>query len=340
MSKLVGLEMKDGSIKYLWKEKNVYSPWNPFSFIAPWVSSYKNPNLMYIDLKGCHSLERFPDVSGAPNIRFLNLAFCENMVEVDESVGSLKNLILLDMSRCHKLKCLPSMLKTKSLMTLNLCGCWSLKRIPEFSPCMVNLSNLLIRNCSEIEEVPSSIKSLSNLRNLNLTGCTSLKIIPNSISELKCLHTLGLCGCKYLQTLLDFQSMESLEVLIIDSINIHGLTNSRYLRKLELLGDLGDNDFPTNLHGLSSLEELFITSNSDLIQLPESISHLSTLKHLSICRCSRLQTLHGLPEGINVLTVKDCPSLKKIDDLNIKYKCLNSIQISGCGRFDQSYTAI
>nr|XP_043633006.1 disease resistance protein Roq1-like [Erigeron canadensis] len=127
MSKLVGLEMKDGNTKHLWKGKNVYNPWNPLSLIAPRVSSYNNPNLRYIHLKGCYSLERFPDVSGAPNIQILNLSFCENMVEVDESVGSLKILILLDMRSCHKLKCLPSMLKTKSLMTLILCGCCLLK---------------------------------------------------------------------------------------------------------------------------------------------------------------------------------------------------------------------
>nr|XP_043633002.1 disease resistance-like protein DSC1 [Erigeron canadensis] len=272
MNKIVGLEMENGKIEQLWKEEKIMLQ-----------------NLKFIHLHFCGSLKRFPDVSGAPNIESLILYGCENMVEVDESVGSLEKLFHLEIIRCSKLKCFPSVLQMKSLETLILRACWSLKIISEFSPCMVNLSNIDISNMG-LEK-------------------TSFKSILNSIQELKCLNTLR-----------------------IDSIHIHALTNFCYLRKLYLRNDLGDNDFPKNLRGLSALEELHISFNSKLIQLPESISHLSGLKHLLIRYCKGLKTLHGLPTGIQVLTVDDCGLLEKIEDLSKLYKCLNKIQILRCAK--------
>nr|XP_043632997.1 disease resistance protein Roq1-like [Erigeron canadensis] len=182
MSKLVGLEMKYGKLKHLWKEKKVYGAWNPIAYLAPEVSLYKNSNLKFINLVSSDYLQRFPDVSGAPNIESINLKLCWNLVEVDESVGSLKKLLHLDMYGCSSLKCLPSMLHTESLRTLILSQCRFLERIPEFSPCMVNLYILDISQCHTIEELPSSIKYLSRLQELDVTDCRSLKNIPNSLS--------------------------------------------------------------------------------------------------------------------------------------------------------------
>nr|XP_043634499.1 disease resistance protein Roq1-like isoform X2 [Erigeron canadensis] len=316
MSKLVGLEMEWGNIKHLWEGKKIMLQ-----------------NLKFINLRNCGSLKRFPDVSGAPNIERLDLSACGDLVEVDESVGSLKKLIYWDMTLCYKLKCLPSMLQMDSLETLILPRCHSLKRIPGFSPCMVNLSKIDITECYKIEEVPSSIKHLSNLSYLNLDLC-SFKNIPNSISELKYLNTISLSSCKELQKLPDdFQNMESLEMLHIDSIHIHALTNFPYLRKLHLVGPLEHTDFPKNLRGLSSLEELHIRRNFWLYHLPESISHLSSLKLLLIennIDHIGLVTLHGLPPGIQVLTVYGCKTLEKIEDLSKEYNFLNKIQISDC----------
>nr|XP_043633016.1 disease resistance protein Roq1-like [Erigeron canadensis] len=336
MSKLVGLQMYRAEIKHLWKGKKVYSTWNPLSYFASEVSLNKNVSLKFIELRWCKSLTKFPDVSAAPNLESLDLSFCSNLVEVDESVGSLKRLLYLDMRGCYELWHLPSMLQMDSLETLILTLCESLRRIPEFSPCMVNLSKLDMSHCSNIKEVHSSLKYLSNLSYLDLSYCSKLKNIPTLIWEFKCLNTLGLCGSWKLGKLRDnFQSMESLKELHIKSFHIHALTNSCYLRKLYLYGPLGNDDFPKNLHGLSSLEELHISCNPKLVQLPESISHLSNLRYLVIGRCNGLQALHGFPPGIQRLTVQCCDSLEKIEDLSKEYECLNKILISYCPKLLQ-----
>lgn len=297
-------------------------------------------NLKFIHLLDCGCLLRFPDVSGAPNIEMLILSRCENLVEVHESLVFLKRLVYLDMSDCGKLKFLPSTIETESLETLILSDCTSLERLPEFSLCMVKLSHIDFGSCFRIEELPSSIRHLSRLSFLNLNGCTSLTNIPNSICELKSLKTLHLHGCWKLRKLPnEFGRMENLEELHIgqtESINFRALTNLCFLRKLDLSWCLiGDEDFPQNLHGFSALEELNLRDNHELIRLPTSFSHLSRLKYLELNGCRRLQNLHGLPSGIQVLKASYCSSLEKIEDLAKEHEWLYNIWLFGCTKLLQ-----
>ncbi|KAK9050580.1 hypothetical protein SSX86_030450 [Deinandra increscens subsp. villosa] len=292
-SKLVGLQMDYANIKYLWKGRKIML------------------NLKFIHLKNLVFLARFPDVSGSPNIERLILSQCFDLVEVHESLGFLKRLVYLDMSDCLKLKRLPSRMEMESLDTLKLTYCTSLERIPEFSPCMVKLSCLDLSCCYKIEELPSSIRYLSNLSSLNLHRCCRLKSIPNH-----------------------FRSMINLEVLSLGdamSFNFRDLKNLRSLRKLDLIGNqIGEEDFPRNLDGFFSLEELRLNSNSKLVKLPTTISHLSHLKQLELDDCDQIQSLPSLPSGIQVLTAINCTSLERIEDLSKEYECLYNIRLFGC----------
>ncbi|KAL8201942.1 hypothetical protein R6Q57_011089 [Mikania cordata] len=253
-SKLVGLEMEYAKIQHLWKGTKIM------------------PNLKFIHLKNLDCLTRFPDVLEAPNIERLILSQCDNLVEVHESVGFLKRLIHLGMNHCMKLNRLPSRMETKSLDTLELINCSSLETIPEFSPCVIKLSSLDIYNCSKIEKLPLSIRYLSNLSFLNLDHCNSLENIPSSICELKCLKSIRLHGCSKLQNWPhQFSSMISLQELKLgdtESFNFRDLTSLFSLRKLDLISNqIREEDFPRNLDGFLSLEELRLSFNSKLIWL-------------------------------------------------------------------------
>ncbi|KAK9062763.1 hypothetical protein SSX86_019953 [Deinandra increscens subsp. villosa] len=317
MSKLVGLQMDFAKIKHLWKGQIM-------------------PNLKFIHLKGLVCLTRFPDVSGSPNIERLILSQCFNLVDVHESLGFLKRLAYLDMSNCISLKRLPSRIETESLDTLKLINCSSLERIPEFSPCMVKLSCLDLSGCHKIEELPSSSRYLSNLSFLKLDNCYSLENIPNSICELRGLKNLQLHGCSKLQKWPDqFRSMINLEELQLGntrSFNFHDLANLPSLRKLDLISNqIGEEDFPINLDGFFSLEELRLSFNSKLVKFPTTISHLSRLKQLELDKCGQIESLH-LPSGLQVLTATNCTSLEKIEDLSKKYECLYKIWLCGCNK--------
>ncbi|KAI3725390.1 hypothetical protein L1987_65177 [Smallanthus sonchifolius] len=287
MLKLVGLEMESGKIEYLWKGKK---------------------NLKFIQLYNMDFLTRFLDVSGAPNIESLIVSGCTKLVEVDESLASLKGLVRLDMSGCENLKCLPPRIELKSLEILILSYCESLESFPELSECMVNLSHIDLCYCEGIEELPSSIKYASNLSYLNLDSCTRLEKIPNSICELKRLKILRLNQCSKLQKLPDdFKSMDKSQ-----------LATNRRPR------------LPKNLYGFSSLEELCLSSNSKVIQLPASISHLSGLKHLDLNYCRQLRNLQGFPSKIQVVNASNCISLEMIEDVSQEYEWMHKMWLFGC----------
>nr|GEV85561.1 TMV resistance protein N-like [Tanacetum cinerariifolium] len=317
MHKLVGLELGFSEIRYLW-------------------NGHKNMlNLRFIYLDHSNSLIRFPDVSGTPNVEILDLSNCENLEEVDESLGYLRRLRYLVMSECSKLKCLPSRLEMESLEMLVLNDCESLERFPELSPCMAALCEIDLSNCSKIEELPSSIEYLCNLSSLNLS-CTSLMYIPHSICELKCLIGLNLIGCHELQNLPDeFGRMENLQELHLKlpaSVSFHVLNNLCSLRKLDLSGSqIRDKDFPDNLNGLFLLEELSLRWNNRLLELPASITHLTHLKTLDISGCDELQIVRRLPSGIQVLDASYCRSLRKIENLSEGYiEWLHNITLYDC----------
>nr|XP_043632988.1 TMV resistance protein N-like [Erigeron canadensis] len=329
MRKLVGLELSYGRIKHLWKGQKIL------------------PNLKVIQLERLGWLTKFPDISGSPNVERLILSYCQNLLEIDESLGFHKRLVYLDMSGCDRLKHLLSRIEMKSLETLVLTDCSSLQIFPEISPCMVNLSNIYLDGCFCIEELPSSMRYLSSLSFLNLSNCMNLKTIPESLCELQQLKRLHLHNCENLQKLPeDIGMIHKLEEIglgftnyirdleIPESVNLHTFTNLCSLTKLDLRWrQIKNEDFPDNFHALSSLEELHLSGNSKLVHLPSSLCHLSCLKHIELNECSELQSLLGLPSRIQVLVAADCCSLEKVEDLSEKYVWLYKIWLVGCTKF-------
>ncbi|KAI3724337.1 hypothetical protein L2E82_36109 [Cichorium intybus] len=322
--KLVGLEMARGSIKHLWHGRKIL------------------PNLKFIHLANLCSLIWFPDVSGAPNIERLILSFCLTLETVHKSLGSHKRLVYLDLNGCRNLTRFPSRLEMESLETLILSRCESLKRFPEVSPCMVKLSQINLYSCSGIQELPSSIGYLSSLSFLNLTDCSNLENIPNSVCELKYLKCLHLHNCMKLNYFPNnLGSMNMLEELRLgfaynigrpqSCIDFHSLTRLSSLRKLDLSWiQIEEESFPKNLDALASLEELYLSGNSELVQLPSIISHLSRVKLLELNECNRLESLCKLPSSIQVLKANDCVSLRKIGDLSTEGKWLYKIWLVNC----------
>ncbi|KAL7615113.1 hypothetical protein Lser_V15G05191 [Lactuca serriola] len=325
MCKLVGLKMEHGSdIKHLWEGRKIL------------------PNLKFIHLESLCKLTSFPDVSGAPNIKRLIFSKCWGLEEVHESLGSHRGLVYLDMNGCSRVKHLPSRLEMESLETLILSGCESLERFPEVSPCMTKLSQINLYSCSRIKELPSSIRYLSSLNLLNLTNCWKLKSIPDSICELKDLKCLHLHNCKELNFFPKrLGSMKILEELLLGftcdtgspqkSVGFKFFTGLSSLKKLDLSWRrIHEKSFPKNLDAFSSLEELYLSGNHKLVELPASICHLSRLRRLELNNCSQLESLCALPSSIQVLKANDCISLKKIGDVLKDSEWLYKIWLTNC----------
>ncbi|XP_016652353.1 PREDICTED: TMV resistance protein N-like [Prunus mume] len=78
-------------------------PWAGIELPTSWLRDENSPNVTSINLSGYEFLEKIPDLSGIPNIKFLNLSQCTSVVEVHDSVGFLDKLVKLDLRECVKL---------------------------------------------------------------------------------------------------------------------------------------------------------------------------------------------------------------------------------------------
>ncbi|KAI3776408.1 hypothetical protein L1987_46189 [Smallanthus sonchifolius] len=175
-----------------------------------------------------------------------------------------------------------------------------LTRFPDVSGAP-NIESLIVSGCTKLVEVDESRAFLKGLVRLDMSGCENLKCLPPRI-ELKFLEILILSYCESLESFPELSENHSWQ-------------------------QIRDQDFPKNLHGFSSLEELCLSSNSKLIQLPASISHLSGLKHLDLNHCRRIQNLQS---EIQVVKASNCISLEMIEDVSQEYEWMHKIWLFGC----------
>ncbi|XP_054795484.1 disease resistance protein Roq1-like [Prosopis cineraria] len=126
--------------------------------------------LKHINLSYSWDLTEIPDFSGVPNLEYLILVGCSNLVSVHASIGKLKKLVRLNLSGCNQLQNLPGKLKSESLMELNLSCCFQVKELPKFEKGMKELS-FLDASSTCITELPESFGYLTGLQELNLSNC-------------------------------------------------------------------------------------------------------------------------------------------------------------------------
>ena len=159
---------------------------------------------------------------------------------------------------------------------------------------------------------------------LNMKDCKNLRMLPKNMCMLKSLETLILSGCSNLDEfpVEMMKNMESLKVLETDGIPIGELGPERSstmlssfpcsLVELSLMGcNLSDDVFPTDLSNLSYLRRLYLNENP-ICSLPVFIKGLRRIDELSFAGCDRLESLVGLPEVHQRISIVRCISLKKI----------------------------
>ncbi|ONI28800.1 hypothetical protein PRUPE_1G162200 [Prunus persica] len=214
----------------------------PYSRIKQLGEGLKHlTKLTSLNLMGSEFLTEIPDLSGSPNLRYLNASCCESLVEVHPSVGYLDKLQYLAFAGCRELTKFPNKVCWKYLEYLGLSGCTKLESLPEIVDKMESLIELdlgrtaikelpssighlttLEKLCLErtaIEELPSSIKDLTALNYFNLEGCENLTNLPQSIHGLQFLMGLNLNRCLKLVTLqnkLIFEGLSSAESLPLE----------------------------------------------------------------------------------------------------------------------------
>nr|CCW28742.1 TIR NB-ARC LRR protein [Arachis duranensis] len=296
---LVEIDLSHGRIVELWNGKKVLK------------------KLEHLNLYCCKKLKQTPDLSGAPNVKTLNLHGCEELNYINPSLAHHKRLVELNLGKCIRLETLGDKLEMSSLEKLDLYECSSLRRLPEFGECMKQLSVLILR-FSGIEELPPTLGKLAGVSELELTGCHKLTSLPIplgcfvGLKKLKLRRFVELSCVPYTT-----HGLESLEVWDdYDSPNVVGflcsLSRLTSLSSLKLHGGFSISREVSTLYydlgHLTSLTDLDLENNG-FLRVPICIHALPRLTRLDLCNCYNLEVLPELPSSLRELQAQGCESL-------------------------------
>ncbi|CAN6993671.1 unnamed protein product [Brassica oleracea var. botrytis] len=178
------------------------------------------------------------------------------------------------------------------LKLMDLSSSWRLKEIPDLSKAM-SLKKLDLSDCGSLKELTSSIGNATKLRVCNLSYFWDLKALPSSIGRLINLQELDLSHCFGLK---EFNGCSSLE----------------------------------KLSGCSSLKELNL-SNTDIEEMPSSISTWSCLYKLDMSECRNLKEFPNVPDSIEEL-VLSFTGIKEVPPWIENLFRLRKLIMEGCQR--------
>ncbi|KAL2334991.1 hypothetical protein Fmac_016204 [Flemingia macrophylla] len=286
-------------------------------------------NMRVLNFSYCDWITEIPDVRGVPNLQDLSFRYCENLINIHESVGFLDKLKTLNANGCSKLRSFPP-IKLTSLQELELSFCDSLECFPKILGKMHNLTYLCIEG-TPIKELPFSIQNLIHLETLELRRCGIVQL-PSSISVMQELRNLIIHRCEGLLLLpKENKGEEKTSSTTID------LKQCRFRELIELIGCGNIQEIrriPPNVTTLSvthcsSLKKL------DFTLLSTWTNECHRLRLLHISKCKNLQIIKGLPLNIEELKVEFCPSLKSLDltlPLECTQKCriLRTLELNNC----------
>ncbi|XP_048132055.1 disease resistance protein RPV1-like [Rhodamnia argentea] len=148
-----------------------------------------------------------------PVLETLSARDCEELREVTDSIGFLKNLKKLFLRGCNQLNTLPHVFgELGQLEEMDL----SDTLISELPPCVKHCERLQVLKmaCTFVEEFPEAIEALKELKELDFT-CASLKGICN-ITRLFSLRILRLKGTEISRVLIRDATQFCLHILELD----------------------------------------------------------------------------------------------------------------------------
>ena len=234
-------------------------------------------------MERCQSITRLPDLC-TPNLETLNISYCENLIEIHDSIGLLDKLECLFLSDCMKLQILPGTLKLNKRFALE--NCPRLEKFPNVHPEMKCLEGFTVYN-SNIREWPLSLRYLTEgIIELVIQECENLGKFLDSTNELQLSWEFG---CPRIDILPE--SYGNLKLICCRE-------------------NLIDFDFCMKNDFFPALRYVTI-ENSNIVSIPESIFGLPRLKEIYIRNCKELREIQisRLPQSIRHVEIRKCPLL-------------------------------
>ncbi|MED6152064.1 hypothetical protein PIB30_088393, partial [Stylosanthes scabra] len=268
----------------------------PFSNVEKLWDGEKNlPSLEIINLECSRRMRECPNLSGAPNLKRVNLTGCESLTQVHPSVFRLPKLESLWVYECKALTSLSS----------------------EY--CSPSLQSIVAYDCPNLQEFSVPMVGDHSGIHLHLRS-TALTNLPSSIFHLK---DLGHFSFSISESLMDLPTNFAYQIMLSDpvehkydtAITLHKVLPSPAFQSVVRL--IFDNccsltEIPDSISMLSSLAHLNLYSCTNVITLSERIKCLPRLQVLNIFQCHMLQLLPILPPSLKRLRVWDCNLLKTV----------------------------
>ncbi|XP_061345105.1 disease resistance protein Roq1-like [Gastrolobium bilobum] len=263
---------------------------------CPELNEEPRDNIHLLELKMLRerSASLFPSLN---ELCWLDLSYCESLSrtaiqELPLSLHHLVGLEELSLHRCQRLEFTPPSIGSLSkLCKLDLNYCESLETLPS-SIFKLKLTKLDLYGCSMLRNFPEILEPAESFAHLRFTK-TAIKEIPSSLEYLVGLQTLSMNLCRDLQFL------------------PNSIGNLTLLSQLDFSGCDKLSEIPSDIGRLSLLRELSL-SGSGIVNLPESIAHLSSLESLDLRCCKGLECIPVLPPFLKHLLAFDCPSVRSV----------------------------
>ncbi|XP_022033922.2 putative disease resistance protein At3g14460 [Helianthus annuus] len=297
-----------------------------------------------LDIRGCSSVRdvSFPRATttggGGQNLKSLTICSCGNLKSINQLSNST-HLTSLSISYCENMELFSDLHQLSNLTELSIQGCKSIQSFSDLE--LSKLTRLTIAGCKGIESFPNL--HLPNLTDLNIRSCKNMKAfgdlqLPNLISW-------SIEDCENLESFPDLQ-LSNLPMLKVVKISECPMIDASFPRGLwppnlcflvtgglkKPISEWGYQNFPASLVDLrlfyepdvrnfSQLSHLFPSSLTTLVifqfhkleSLSTGLQHLTSLQHLRITNCPKLNDLPEtlLPSLLSLIIYGECPKLKE-----------------------------
>ncbi|KAF5775721.1 putative P-loop containing nucleoside triphosphate hydrolase, leucine-rich repeat domain superfamily [Helianthus annuus] len=276
-----------------------------------------------LDISWCSSVRdvSFPRATttggGGQNLKSLtiHIIFCENLKSINQLSNST-HLTSLTIYNCENMELFSDLRQLSNLTRLTIDGCESIESFPNLQ--LPNLTHLAIGRCKNMKAFGDL--QLPNLISWGIYECEKLESFPDlQLSNLTMLKHMGISSCP----MIDASFPRGLWPPKLVSLEVGGLKKP--------ISEWGYQNFPPSLVHLalynapgvrnfsqlshlfpSSLTSLEINKFDNLESLSWGLQHLTSLQHLTIYSCPKLNDLpESLLPSLLSLKIYECPKLKE-----------------------------